>query len=111
MRILIASILAVALVLVQPGCKKDSGSGGGTTHIVIGHFASMTGDTATFGTSADEGIRLALDEINAKGGVLGKPVKVITEDDRSQADEAKTAASKLVNQDKVVALLGEIASS
>jgi branched-chain amino acid transport system substrate-binding protein len=111
MRLLIASIVTVALVLVQPGCKKDSGGGANAANVVIGHFASMTGDTATFGTSADEGIRLALDEINAKGGVLGKPVVVLTEDDRSQADEAKTAASKLVNQDKVVALLGEISSS
>jgi branched-chain amino acid transport system substrate-binding protein len=112
MKQLIVSILAVAaLVLVPQGCKKDGGGGANATQIVIGHFASMTGDTATFGTSADEGIRLALDEINARGGVLGKPVKVITEDDRSQADEAKTAASKLVNQDKVVALLGEISSS
>jgi len=79
--------------------------------ILIGHVASMTGDTATFGVSADEGARLALDEINAKGGVLGKQVKLLTEDDRSQADEAKAAAQKLITRDKVVAILGEIASS
>jgi ABC-type branched-subunit amino acid transport system substrate-binding protein len=52
-------------------------------HVVIGHYASLTGDTATFGTSADEGARLALDEVNKAGGVLGKQVKLITEDDRS----------------------------
>lgn len=111
---LLALLLGAASIaaVVVPGCKRDGSSGGTSTNtIVIGHFASMTGDTATFGTSADEGIRLALDEINAAGGVLGKPVKVLTEDDRSQADEAKTAASKLINQDHVVALLGEISSS
>lgn len=79
--------------------------------IVIGHVASLTGDTATFGNSADEGIRLALDEINASGGVLGRKIKLVTEDDRSLPDEAKTAASKLITRDKAVALLGEIASS
>jgi branched-chain amino acid transport system substrate-binding protein len=104
-------LAAVALSVAVAGCKKEGSSGASANEIVLGHFASMTGDTATFGTSSDEGIRLALDEINAKGGVLGKKVKVLTEDDRSQADEAKTAASKLIHQDRVVALLGEISSS
>lgn len=79
--------------------------------IVIGHLASTTGDTATFGVSADEGLRLALDEINAAGGVLGRKIRVITEDDRSLADEAKAAVNKLISNDKVVAVIGEIASS
>jgi branched-chain amino acid transport system substrate-binding protein len=104
-------LAAVVGLAVGNGCKKGTTGGGSGNTIVIGHFASMTGDTATFGTSADEGIRLALDEVNAKGGVLGKPVNVLTEDDRSQADEAKTAAAKLINHDHVVALLGEISSS
>ncbi len=71
----------------------------------------MTGDTATFGTSCDEGIRLAMEQINAAGGVLGKQIVVITEDDRSVTSEARTAANKLITRDNVVALLGEIASS
>ena len=107
--------LLLALV-VGTGCDRNEGGGNGrsaanASEIVIGHFASMTGDTATFGVSADEGIRLALKEINDAGGVLGKPVRVVTEDDRSLADEAKTAVQKLINRDHVVALLGEIASS
>ncbi len=109
--------LIVVLAAAVAGCKKDDSSSGGSSsggasgnEIVIGHVASMTGDTATFGTSADEGIRLALEEINSKG-VLGKKIRVITEDDRSMADEAKTAANKLITRDHVVAILGEIASS
>jgi branched-chain amino acid transport system substrate-binding protein len=110
------SLLALGLLSLglSPGCDRN-GDGGGSTSgandIVIGHFASMTGDTATFGVSADEGIQLAVKEINDGGGVLGKKVKVITTDDRSLSDEAKTAVERLINQDKVVALLGEIASS
>ena len=109
--------LGVLAFLVAPtGCDRDGGGGGGggastSSEIPIGHFASMTGDTATFGVSADEGIRLAMNEINAAGGVLGKKLRVITEDDRSLPDEAKTAVQKLINRDRVVALLGEIASS
>jgi branched-chain amino acid transport system substrate-binding protein len=100
------------------GCKKEDSGGSATTQrsetgdIVIGHLASMTGDTATFGVSSDEGVRLALDELNAAGGILGgRKIKVITEDDRSNSDEAKTAISKLITRDKVVAVIGEIASS
>ncbi len=110
MRLMNLSLPAVALMLLAAGCNKSSSSGN-SNEIVIGHVASLTGDTATFGTSADEGIRLALDEINAKGGVLGKKIRVQTEDDRSLADEAKTAANKLITRDHVCALLGEIASS
>jgi branched-chain amino acid transport system substrate-binding protein len=79
--------------------------------IVIGHFASMTGGTATFGISTDEGIRLAVDEINSSGGVLGKQIAIVTEDDQSKPEEAVTAVQKLINQNRVVALLGEVASS
>src|ERR1041385_1513730 len=107
MRGLLSSLLALTLALLFCGCDKSSN----TNEIVIGHVASMTGDTATFGVSADEGIRLALDEINGKGTVLCKKIRVITEDDGSLADETKTAANKLITRDKVVAILGEIASS
>ena len=79
--------------------------------IVVGHVASMTGDTATFGRSADQGMRMALEKINAAGGVLGRPIELVTEDDRSVTEEARTAAQKLIQRDQVVALLGEVASS
>jgi len=108
------SIWAAVLTLAGAsliGCYKNGGSSSNSNDVVIGHVASLTGDTATFGVSADEGIRLALDEVNSKGGVLGKQVKVITEDDRSLSDEAKTACNKLITKDHVCAILGEIASS
>src|SRR5690349_10386382 len=97
------TLLACSLALA--GCNRGEGGGGGsssssTGDIVIGHVASLTGDTATFGVSSDEGARLALDEINAKGVLGGRKIKVITEDDRSLPDEAKTAAEKLVTRDK-----------
>ena len=103
-----AALLAGLALSPLAGCKNDSGS---SNEILIGHVASLNGDTATFGTSADEGIKLAVEEINAAGGVLGKKIVIKTEDDRSLPDEAKTAANKLITRDKVVALLGEIASS
>jgi branched-chain amino acid transport system substrate-binding protein len=87
------------------------GKGGGGKEIVIGEYGSLTGTTATFGQSTHNGIMQAFDEINAAGGLLGKKVKVLVEDDRSQPEEATTAVTKLINQNHVVAVLGEVSSS
>lgn len=79
--------------------------------IKIGHFASLQGDIATFGQQTDNGIKLAVEEINASGGVLGKQIKLITEDSRSTTQDAGSAAEKLISKDRVLVLLGEVASS
>jgi branched-chain amino acid transport system substrate-binding protein len=79
--------------------------------IVIGEYASLTGGSASFGQSSHKGTALAIDEINAAGGVLGKKLKLITEDDQSQAGQPATIVRKLISQDKAVAILGEVASS
>lgn len=79
--------------------------------ILIGEFGSLTGGTATFGQSTHNGIMLATDEVNNAGGLLGRKIRVITEDDQSKPEEAKTAVLKLIKQNKVIALIGEVASS
>ncbi len=92
--------------LVLTGC---GGSGGDT--IKVGEFASLTGKEATFGQSSHEGTMLAIEEINAGGGVLGKKLELLTEDDLSKAGEPATVVNKLISRDGVVAILGEVASS
>ena len=79
--------------------------------IKVGEFASLTGGSASFGQSSHKGTALAIDEINAAGGVLGKKLKLIAEDDQSMAGQPATIVRKLISQDKVVAVLGEVASS
>lgn len=79
--------------------------------ILIGEYASLTGASASFGQSSHKGTKLAIEEINAGGGVLGRPLQLITEDDQSQAGQPATIVRKLISQDKVVAILGEVASS
>jgi branched-chain amino acid transport system substrate-binding protein len=81
------------------------------TDIPIGEFASLTGTTASFGVSSHNGTVMAIDEINAAGGLFGKPLRLITEDDQSKAGEAATVVKKLISRDGIVALLGEVASS
>lgn len=101
--------VAAAAALVLSGCKKPAGAGDSSV-IVIGEVASLTGGTATFGKSSHAGTQMAIDEINAAGGVLGKQLKLITEDDQSKQGEAGTVAKKLISREKVVAMLGEVAS-
>src|ERR1700761_3530110 len=116
-RTVISGLGAAALGLTV-GCKKKSdeasgsdGGSSGASEIVIGHYGSMTGSTAHFGQDTDRGVRLAIDEANAKGGVLGKKLRLVTLDDRGDSAEAANAVNRLIDVEKVSAVLGEVASS
>jgi branched-chain amino acid transport system substrate-binding protein len=79
--------------------------------IKIGEFGSLTGDNASFGISQNNGVKMAVEEINAAGGVLGKKIDLLVEDNETKQGETTTIARKLISQDHVVALIGEVASS
>jgi len=100
-------VLAALCVVSLTACKGSSDGG----EIVIGEYGSLTGSTATFGISTKNGIEIAIDEANKAGGVLGKQIRVIVEDDQSLPQEAQTVVTKLINKDHVIALLGEVSSS
>lgn len=99
-----AFILPLALALT--GCNK----GGDADVIRVGEYASLNGKEATFGQSSHEGTLLAIEEANASGGVLGKKLKLFTEDTQSKQGEAATVVNKLIARENVVAVLGEVAS-
>ena len=122
------ALSAIALSFALAGCKTPDannaatpgGSASATTAkpypadaktILLGEYSALTGSQASFGTSTDNAIKMAVAEINAKGGVLGKPVEVRVEDDNSRADQVPSAVLKLINEDNVLAVLGEVASS
>ena len=107
MRRLPCFIPGTLLMLLASGCQPAANS---SNEIVIGHFGSMTGSEATFGQSTDNGIKLAVDEINEAGGIDGKKVRLITYDDKGDAREAGTAVTRLTTKDGVAAVLGEVAS-
>ena len=102
---LIALVLA-ALTFSCGGERNPSGQG-----IELGFYGALTGPQATFALSGRNGARLAIDEINRTGGVLGKKLSLLSEDDRNEPAEAASAVSKLITQNHVVALIGENASS
>lgn len=96
--------LFIAGALIFASCSKESGA------IKVGEYASLTGKDATFGQSSHKGIVMAFEEINAAGGVLGKKLELISEDNQSKAGESATVVKKLLARNKVVALLGEVSS-
>jgi len=108
--------LAAAFAILISGCTKkgdqEAQQAGPTgDEILVGEVLSLTGSEATFGTSTSQGSKLATEEINAAGGVKGKKIRVITLDNQGKPEEAATAVTKLITQNKVQAIFGEVASS
>jgi branched-chain amino acid transport system substrate-binding protein len=107
-RCLVAVLSVGGLALLSAcGGEKTPGAEG----IQVGFFGALTGPTATFALSGKNGSALGAEEINAAGGVLGKRIEFVVEDDRGEASEAASVVSKLITRDHVVALIGENASS
>ncbi len=79
--------------------------------IVVGQYASLTGPIANFGKFTDVGVRLAVEERNAAGGIDGKKIALKTYDTQGKQTDAKSAVTRLITQDKAVAIIGEVASS
>src|SRR5579859_6031371 len=99
------------LTLAVMGLGLSCGPKQNANEILIGEYGSLTGAQATFGTSTRDGSQLAVDQINAAGGVNGKTLKLVILDDEGKPEEAALAVTKLTTQDKVKAVLGEVASS
>jgi branched-chain amino acid transport system substrate-binding protein len=103
----------VTLTLIGSSCVERRGGGGTDTTgpIRVGVFGDLSGQTSSFGQSTKNGVTMAIDEINKAGGLNGRQVEYIYEDDQGLANQASTVVTKLVNQDKVAAVLGEVAST
>src|SRR5581483_9210798 len=122
------------LMILGCGCgggskdgSSNEGTGGGTAlkgrelptepgnsaegdTIKIGMIASLNGEQQPWGVDSQKGGQLAVDEFNAAGGVNGKKVELIVEDTNSKPEQSKTATEKLVGEDKVLAVVGEVSS-
>jgi len=99
------ALLALTTIAFS-GCTKKTNE----NEILIGSYSSNTGATATFGVFQMRGIEMAVEEINAAGGVNGKKIKHINYDNKSDNDETLAVVNRLVSQDKVVAIIGEATS-
>ena len=99
-------------MVLSLACERRNG--GTTTSetgpIRVGIYGDLTGRTANFGQSTENGVRMAADEINKAGGLNGRQIELFSEDDQGRPEQAATVVTKLINQDKVHAIIGEVAS-
>ncbi len=96
--------LLAATTLMMGGC-------GGPSEPTIGVVLPFTGEASPYGEHIREGINLAAEQINGGGGIAGQPLKVIFEDSGSEPEKGKSSARKLIEQDRVMALIGGATSS
>jgi branched-chain amino acid transport system substrate-binding protein len=102
-------LCAVVLAsLVGTACKGGNKQDASAFH--IGVITSLTGPAAAFGQAHKHGYNIAVAELNAKGGVLGKPIELVFYDDQSKPDQAVQGVAKLVDQDHVPIILGAYSS-
>ncbi|NLI55519.1 ABC transporter substrate-binding protein [bacterium] len=100
-------VLFIGLISFTTGCQTKEKA---VEEIKIGGVGPISGEASTYGISTRNGENLAVEEWNAKGGVLGKKIKLIFEDDKGDATEAATVWTELIDQDKVVAIVGSVMS-
>lgn len=105
----VAAVLAVLLLSCNPGREPQTAAS--TADIPVGVYAALSGDQAAFGQATVQGVQLAAEEINAAGGVLGRKIRLVIEDDRGKPEEATAVVTKLVTRDNVIAVIGENSSA
>ena len=107
-KMFMASTLLAGILAGCSGAPKSSGSDSKT--IKVGVNLELSGGVASYGESLENGIDIAVDEINKAGGVKGKKLEIIKVDNKSEAAEATNGAIKLTSQDKVTAIIGAATS-
>ena len=107
----VAGLCVLSALGASCGKKDGAGPEPAANEWRVGAYLSLSGAETQFGKDTQEGTELAVEEINSKGGVKGKKIKMLFEDDKSNPQEASNKVLQLINRDKVVALLGEVASS
>ena len=105
--------LLLAGILIATSCRpgREAQTADATRDIPIGAYGALTGSEAAFGTSTVNGVKIAADEINAAGGVLGRKIRLVVEDDQGRAEEAASVVTKLITAANVEALIGENSSN
>jgi len=110
-KIVSVACTAVFMTSVVAGCggdkKKDAAN---SNEIVIGASFELTGAVANYGKSTLNGVRMAVDEVNKAGGINGKKIKLVESDNKSEPSEAGNAVTKLISQDKAIAIIGPATS-
>lgn len=108
LHIRLSLMLLVLLALVVTACGAPSAAS--TDKVYFGVTGPFTGDNAEYGRIWKQGFQLAIDEINAKGGVKGKPIELIYEDSQSDPKQTPPIAQKFVADQRILAVIGDFSS-
>ena len=103
-------LIATALTALALSCASPQKSAVDHATVNIGFFGDLTGPTFNFGLSAKNGVLMAADEINQAGGINGRQIDIVIEDDKGSPEEAAQVTGKLIDRYKVVAIIGAGAS-
>jgi branched-chain amino acid transport system substrate-binding protein len=106
-----ALVAAALLVAACSPSRESSQTAAPAADIPVGFYGALSGGEAAFGTATLQGVKLAAEEINSSGGILGKKIRLVTEDDQGKAEEAASVVTKLITRDNVIAVIGENSSN
>jgi branched-chain amino acid transport system substrate-binding protein len=111
---LVRGFVVITLALLATGCgggDSNEAATGDEGPIVFAVVGPLTGENAAYGTNLENGVRLAVDEINEKGGIDGREVEIKTFDDKCDATEAATVAQRVAQDESIFAVMGPVCSS
>src|SRR5215475_11466133 len=105
---LIAGVLAVAVALAGAAMAQKETRGVSKGEIVLGMHTDLSGPAATYGVSSSNAVKMRFDEVNDKGGIHGRKIKLIVEDTQYQVPRAVQAGTKLINRDRIFAMVAPL---
>jgi len=101
----LAGLITLSLLVLGSGCGQNNSGGADHTLIKIGYYGDLSGPTFNFGESAKNGVLMAVEELNQGGGINGHRIDLVIEDDQGNPERAAARAGKLIDQDKVIAVI------
>lgn len=100
----------LVVLMIFGGCEQQESSDAEEEKIKIGAVLPLTGDVSSFGQSSKNALEMLVEETNQNGGVLGKKIKIIYKDDKNKPENAVKELEKLINDEKIVAVIGSATS-
>src|SRR5437870_13875628 len=109
-KLLAVSVLIGAVALAGVAVAQKETRGVSKTEIVLGMHTDLSGPAATYGVSSSNAVKMLSDEINVKGGIHGRKIRLIVEDSQYQVPRAVQAGAKLINRDRIFAMVAPLGS-
>src|SRR5256712_9017737 len=107
-KLLAVSVLIGAVALAGVAVAQKETRGVSKTEIVLGMHTDLSGPAATYGVSSSNAVKMRFDEANATGGIHGRKIRLVVEDTQYQVPRAVQAGTKLINPDRIFAMVAPL---